>query len=161
MSELDEQIALASKLPLLDAAYGLWRFAENPFRRSGDDAFDYQSPPSRGTVDVSTPASFAENAPKVFRRAIETIKFREENAHQGPAFHWLKRAHPDTGDGELQQAIRIAVKFDKDCARFFTYSNKGNYHDVEAAIQLASRENPGFTEPTLKSAHQYLAYMMR
>jgi hypothetical protein len=135
LTEVTEfQIALASKLPLLDAAYSLWRHATSPSPSGGWSH----------TIDTSDYVAFANTFP---------------NAHVGQvgrALHWLKRAHPDTDDNALQNAVRAAVKFDQDCRRFFAYNSKDYIEDVTVAVNLASKENPGFTEPTLTSAHTRL-----
>jgi hypothetical protein len=160
MTELEHEISLASKLPLLDAAYSLWRYTKSPSRPK-DDAFGFRDGGSPGAIDSSSLESYTKTLSKAFRSAIAAITFREANAHLGPAFHWLKRAHPDADDGALQNAIRASVKFDQDCVRFFAYNSKDYIEDVVAAINRASSNNPGFTEPTLQSARSHLSREMR
>jgi hypothetical protein len=160
LTELDKLIATASTLPLLDAAYTLWLYSNDPWLTK-DDAWDFQGGSSTETIDHSSPAAHVETLRKVIRQSIAAIRFRETNAHLGPPFYWLKSAHPDADDSVLQNAIRAAIKFDQDCVRFFAYNSKNYIEDVETAVNRASDESPGFTEPTLKRAHSRLCWAMR
>jgi hypothetical protein len=134
LTELDKLIATASTLPLLDAAYTLWLYSNDPWLTK-DDAWDFQGGSSTETIDHSSPAAHVETLRKVIRQSIAAIRFRETNAHLGPPFYWLKSAHP--------------------------YNSKNYIEDVETAVNRASDESPGFTEPTLKRAHSRLCWAMR
>jgi hypothetical protein len=87
------------------------------------------------------------------RRMVESDY---NNAHRGPTFDKLKRAHPSTFDHELQQAIKLAVKFDRDCMRYFSYSANGGID-----VDLARKENPDFLDSTYGLARSLLRTMMR
>ena len=61
----------------------------------------------------------------------------------------------------MKAAIRVAVKLDQDCSKYFSYQSPHYIDDVKRAIEMAKKENPGFLESTYKLADFYLATEMR
>jgi hypothetical protein len=152
MAESERFIERASQLPLNDAAYYLWAWRYEINRHE-------KVPPPRG-YDLLIPTVDGS-----FRRAVDVrrlVEFDYNNAHRGPTFDKLKRAHPGTDDHELQRAIKLAVKFDRDCMRYFSYSvNGGIDDDVQRAMDLARKENPDFLDSTYDRARSLLRTMMK
>jgi hypothetical protein len=110
MSEIDLAIDSASKLPLLDAAYALWRM------KGQLDRVDPQQEVTRPqAVDLKDERALG----KVVRAAIANVLRERNTAPEGPTFGRLKRAHPGVNDEDLQRAIKAAVKLEGDCTRFF------------------------------------------
>src|SRR5215468_9012058 len=98
-AEISNIIADAAPLPLLDAAYALWR------RRYRLDTLEGR--PTAEEVRINrtlTPEQFS-------------AKYRRDRDHaqDGAAFNHLKRAHPRADDGAIKQAIITAVKFEDAC----------------------------------------------
>jgi hypothetical protein len=85
----------------------------------------------------------------------------QTNAHTGPTFDRLRRAHPHATDQDLQNAIKAAVRFDNDCSRFFSYSDAGLPADATLAVRKARLENPDFDDATYNSAIHVLCHWMR
>lgn len=148
MTDLIEQ---ASVLPTNDAAYLLWQQRYRLNRLEGDQS------PKKPTDDLGTKEGFA----RTVRRAFASVTFERDNAQDGPTFRRLKQAHPNVGDESLRQAIKLAVKFDTDCTRYFSYSDGGLFADAKQAVERARADNPGFTEVTYRLAVQKLCEAMR
>jgi hypothetical protein len=152
VAECNPFIERASQLPLNDAAYYLWRWRQEINR-------DKKVPPPPG-YDLLIPTVDGS-----FRRAVDVwglVEFDYNNAHRGPTFDRLKRAHPGTDDHELQRAIKLAVKFYRDCMRHFSYSADNDISDdVKKAMDLARKENPDFLDSTYDQARSLLRFMMR
>jgi hypothetical protein len=152
MAEINTFIERASQLPLNDAAYYLWRSRQEIDR-------DEKIPPPPA-YDLLMPIVDGS-----FRRAVDVsrlVEFDYDNAHRGPTFDRLKRAHPGTDDHELQRAIKLAVKFYRDCMRHFSYSADNDISDdVNKAMDLARKENPDFLDSTYDQARSLLRFMMR
>ena len=145
MSEIDCAIDDASKLPLFDAAYALWRMNGQLDRVDPEQKAIHPQP-----VDLKDERAFG----KAVRAAIANVLHERNTAHEGPTFGRLKRAHPAATDEDLKGAIKAAVKLDGDCGRFFSY-------DFTRDIDLAKKANPGFQEQTYESAWHHTAVMMR
>jgi hypothetical protein len=97
---------------------------------------------------------------RAVRAAIAKVSFDVVNAHDGPTFERLKRAHPHASDDEVRKAIKSAVKLDQDCQRFFSYgSNYGE--DLRSAVEAARKANPGFQDETYRRAELRLGFLMR
>jgi hypothetical protein len=153
MSELEEAIAKASRLPLLDAAFLLW---------DQRDRIDSEIQRAR----PETPPAVNLGDPEVFKRVVQSAiaKVRQDYAaaSDGPTFTRLKAAHPNAAPEDIRDAIRRAVKLDRDCTRLFSYKYSRHYYScVEHAVQLARRENPGFQDSTYGRAASSLAWAMR
>ena len=152
MSELDRAIDDASKLPLFDAAYALWRMKGQ---------LDRVDPQQEATQPQPVDLKDKRALGRVVRAAIANVLHERNTAHEGSTFGRLKRAHPEAKDEDLMRAIKAAVKLDGDCTRFFSYKEPSYLDDVRRAIELAKKENPGFQEQTYESASYHLAVMMR
>jgi hypothetical protein len=152
MSEIDRGIDDASKLPLFDAAYALWRMKGQLDRVDPQQEATHPQP-----VDLKDERAWG----RVVRAAIANVLHEHNTAHEGPTFGRLKRAHPEAKDEDLKRAIKAAVKLDGDCTRFFSYKESRYLDDVTRAVNLAKKENPGFQEQTYESASHHLAVMMR
>jgi hypothetical protein len=141
MAEINAFIERASRLPLNDAAYYLWRWRHERYWRQEINRDEKVPPPP--VYDLLIPTVDSS-----FRRAIDVrrmVEFDYDNAHRGPTFERLKRAHPGTDDHELQRAIELAVRFYRDCMRYFSYSADNDIgDDVKKAMDLARKENPNF-----------------
>lgn len=143
-AEVAEIIAEAAPLPLLDAAYALWR------RRYRLDSLEGRPTPEEVEINrAMTPEQF-------------TIQYRWErdHAHEGPAFNHLKRAHRRADDDAIRQAIITTVKFEDACFRNFEAAGD----DVEYwqrclnAVARARKDFPGFHEDTYRAAANDVAY---
>jgi hypothetical protein len=141
MAEINAFIERASRLPLNDAAYYLWRWRHERYWRQEINRDEKVPPPP--VYDLLIPTVDSS-----FRRAIDVrrmVEFDYDNAHRGPTFERLKRAHPGTDNHELQRAIKLAVRFYRDCMRYFSYSADNDIgDDVKKAMDLARKENPNF-----------------
>jgi sugar phosphate isomerase/epimerase len=152
MSDIDQIIEGASRLPLNDAAYELW------MRKWQLDRLEptYRPTQPQG-VDLKNPKLFQ----RVVRNAFAKVLHEREIAPDGPTFDRLKRAHPEASDDDLRRAIKAAVKFDTDCVKNFSYSSPNYFDDVTRAVDLAKSENPGFQDRTYEFAQMKLAEAMR
>jgi hypothetical protein len=152
MSELDQIIEHASRLPVYDAAYEIWA------KRQELDRLEQTSPsPKLQRVNLRDP----EFIKRVIRDAYANVQHQMRTAHDGPTFERLKRAHPETSDDELKRAVKAAVKLEQDCLRNFSSQGPTYSDDVTRAIDLAKRDNPGFQEKTYESAWYMLMTAMR
>ena len=79
-------------------------------------------------------------------------RWDRDHAHDGPAFHQLKRAHPRADDGAIRQAIITAVKFEDACFRHFEHTTAEYWKRCVHAVALARKEYPGFLEDTYEQA---------
>jgi hypothetical protein len=152
MSETDRAINDASKLPLFDAAYTLWRMKGQLDRVDPQQEATHPQP-----VDLKDERALG----RVVRAAITNVLHEHNTAYEGPTFERLKRAHPGVNDEDLQRAIKAAVKLEGDCARFFSSRSSNYFDDVSRAAEQAKKENPGFQERTYEEASWDLARMMR
>jgi len=152
MSEIDRAIDDASKLPLFDAAYALWRMKGQLDRVDPQQEATHPQP-----VDLKDERALG----RVVRAAIANVLHERNTAHEGPTFGRLKRAHPEAKDEDLKRAIQAAVKLEGDCTRFFSSTGPRYVDDVNRAVDLAKQENPGFQEQTYEQASYDLARAMR
>jgi hypothetical protein len=141
-AEVADIIAKAAPLPLLDAAYALWR------RRHRLDTLEGR--PTAEEVRINRTLS-----PEQF-----TIKYRwdRDHADEGPAFNHVKRAHPRADDGAIRQAIITAVKFEDACFRYFEESGADYWQRCLHAVARARKDYPGFLESTCRQAANDVAY---
>ena len=152
MSEIDQIIEDASRLPVFDAAYELL------VKRQQLDRLEQTAPsPRLQHANLSDP-EFIKSA---MRDAYARVQHQMRTAHDGPTFERLKRAHPETNDDDLKRAVKAAVKLEQDCVRYFSYEDSNYSNDVTRAIELAKRDNPGFQERTYESARYMLMIAMR
>lgn len=121
----------ASKLPINDAAYYLWRSRFILSRR--------ENPQPKKSDELDT----AEGMGRAIRRAIAKVHFDRDNAEYGPTFDRLKRAHPNERDDDLRHAVGLAVKLDTE-----SYKNFLQCRDVAKAVEQARLDNPGFLQST-------------
>ena len=90
--EIGAIIARAAKLPLLDAAYELWR------QRYRFDTIEGR--PTAEEIRINrtlTPEQFSAKR-----------RYERDHAHEGPMFGYVKRAHPNADDQAIRQAIITA-----------------------------------------------------
>lgn len=142
IAEVAAIIAEAAPLPLPDAAYALWRARYRLDRLEGR--------PTAEEVRINrtlTPEQF-------------TARYRRDRdeAHNGPAFIHLKRAHPGADDGAIRQAIITAVKFEGACFRHFEETDAEYWRRCVHAVALARKDYPGFLESTYQQAANDVAY---
>ena len=140
MSELDRAIGDASKLPLFDAAYALWRMKGQ---------LDRVDPQQEATHPQPVDLKDEQTLGKVVRAAIANVLHERNTAHEGPTFGRLKRAHPDATDEDLTRAIKAAVKLDGDCTRFFSYKSRTISTPSRGPWNSRRRRTPAFrSKPT-------------
>lgn len=141
-TEVADIIAEAAPLPLLDAAYALWR------RRYRLDALEGRPTAEELRINLTlTPVQF-------------TIKYRwdRDHAHEGPVFNHVKRAHPRATDGAIRQAIVTAVKFEDACFKNFEDTGADYWQRCLHAVARARKDYPGFLETTYRQAANDVAY---
>jgi hypothetical protein len=147
MTRLDEILAAASKLPLRDAAFELWRQKSRL-----DQEESALIPPEKRPPFVPVPR---EEFPAWY-------KYQRDHAQDGPTFDRLKRAHPQADDVEAKLAIIAAVRFDDACFQYFTVDSTDYWDRVVRAVALAQRqEKPGYLESTYDAACNHVAYYMK
>ena len=145
---VDDLIAEAAGLPLLDAAYAIWR------QKITFERLEGRTWPRK---DMSTP----EAREKSMRESTAQIKYEHDFAQDGPTFDRLKRAHPRVSDAEAKQAIMAAVKFNDDCFKYFSYGVNDYLENVPRAVARAARNHPGYLETTYRDAENWVAYNMK
>ncbi|MEZ2141342.1 hypothetical protein AAE026_03370 [Bradyrhizobium sp. DN5] len=142
--QIAEFVASASKQPLLDAAFELWRWR---FRLNS-----IEGRPTAEEVRINrtlTPQQMAEQ-----------YRYERDHAHEGPMFGYLKRAHPHADDDAIRQAIITAVKFEGAAEAYFKWD--GDFWAcVVRAVAQAATEYPDFLETTYRDARNNLAYYMK
>jgi len=152
MSQLDDAIARAAQLPLLDAAYGLWKEKWT---------LDRVERPPRPAPQAGANLRDPDVIKRLVSQAFVQVSHERATAHEGPTFDRLKRAHPDAADDDLRTAIKAAVKLEGDCLRHFTSTGANYFQDVRHAVALARQDNPGFRQETYRQAEHDLAVTMR
>jgi hypothetical protein len=146
---VDKLIAEAAALPLLDAAYAIWR------QKITFERLEGRMWPKR---DLSTPEAVEKSMAEINAQ----LKYEHDFAQAGPTFDRLKRAHPNATDDQLKQAIVAAVKFDDDCFRYFTYGRAEDFGDMcTRAVERAAQANPAYLETTYRDARNHVAYCMK
>jgi hypothetical protein len=141
-AEVAEIIARAAPLPLLDAAYELWR------RRYRLDSLEGR--PTAEEIEINramTPEQFSVQ-----------YRWERDHAQDGPSFTHLKRAHRHADDSAIKQAIITAVKFESACFRYFEAGDGEYWQRCLNAVALARREFPAFREDTYRAAANDVAY---
>jgi len=141
-NEIARIVADAAPLPLLDAAYALWR------RRYRLDRLDGR--PTAEEIRIN----------RTLTPEQMTAKYRRdrEHAHEGPTSGYLKRAHPGADDTAIRQAIVTAVKFEGACFRHFEATTAEYWQRCLHAVALARKDYPGFLEDTYQQAANDVAY---
>jgi len=142
----------AARMPLLDAAYALWR------ARRRLDAQDGPRNPRR-SLRQAKPGSKAFTIS--IQEAIQAARDERVNADSGPTFHRLKSAHPEAPDATLQEAVKAAVKLETDCTRHYSPDGSNYSETIGEAVRLARVQNPGFSEATYKALLDDMALAMR
>lgn len=138
----------ASKFPPLDAAYTLW------IQRSQLDRAEGIVPPPSGTpADLQDPAKFELAVTEAFL----TVGLERTYAHEGPTFMRMRNVFPDLDKETLQNAIKAAIKLERDCMLSYDVAGQNPFR----AIEMVKGANPGFLEETYKSAGYNLAKDMR
>jgi hypothetical protein len=136
-NEIADIIADAAPLPLLDAAYALWR------RRCRLDTLEGR--PTAEEVRINrtlTPEQFSAK-----------YRWDRHHARDGPAFSHLKRAHPRADDGAIKQAIMTAVKFEDACFKNFEQAPANTGNAVNTPWHAHAGIFPAFTK-TLPAGRQ-------
>jgi hypothetical protein len=146
MTDAETIITEAAQLPLIDAAFLLWR--------------------QRPRLDtIEGPAMTAEEIRIARARSPEEImakiKYDRDHAPDGPTFGRLKRAHPKARDEDVKQAISAAVKFDEDCFKYFVNDSTDYWQRVVRAVAQAARKHPDYLERTYDAARNHVAYYMK
>ena len=145
VDEIAGIIADAAPLPLVDAAYALWR------RRYRLDTLEGR--PTAEEIRINRTLTPEQMAAK-YRRD-------RDHAYEGPTFGHLKRAHPRSDDGAIRQAIVTAVKFEGACFRHFEATTAEYWQRCVHAVALARRDYPGFLEGTYQQAVNDVAYFYK
>ncbi|MBR0990386.1 hypothetical protein JQ580_06605 [Bradyrhizobium japonicum] len=137
-------VASASKQPLLDAAFELWRCR---FRLDS-----IEGRPTADEVRINRALNPQQLAVK--------YRYDRDHAHEGPMFGYVKRAHPDADDEAIRRAIITAVKFEAATEAHFKWD--GDFWEcVVRAVAQAAAEYPDFLETTYRDARNNLAYYMK
>jgi hypothetical protein len=145
----DDLIAEAAALPLMDAAYAVWRQRMR---------YEQLEPWRWVRRDYSTP----EAAKKSTSEAQAQTRYEHDFAQDASTFERLKQAHPDAEDADLKQAIVAAVKFDDDCFRYFSYGRAEDYWEMcIRAVARAAQDHPFYQEATYRDARNWIAYNMK
>jgi hypothetical protein len=144
-AEIAAIIAEATPLPLRDAAYAIWR------RRYRLDSLE-------GRPTAEQVLAFRVMSPP---EQAATMRHDRDFAHDGPAFGYLKSAHPRASDDEIKQAIIAAVRFEDACFTYFAQDSTDYWQRCVRAVALAAKENPGFLESTYQLARNDVAYYMK
>jgi hypothetical protein len=142
MTEVEEIIAEASRLPLKDAAYALWR------RR-------YRLNTLEGRPTDEDAQAYRAMSPQ---EQAAAMRHDRDFAQDGPAFGHLKAAHPRIADAEIKQAIVSAVKFEDACSKYFVDDSTDYWQRCVNAVAQAEQENPGYLESTYRQARNDVAY---
>ena len=141
-AEVDGIIAGAVPLPLLDAAYALWR------QRYRLDMLEGRPTDEEVRINRTlTPEQFAAK-----------YRWDRDHAQDGPAFGHLKRAHPGADDAAIRQAIITAVKFEDACFRYFEQTTAEYWQRCVHAVASARNDYPGFLDDTYQRAANDVAY---
>jgi hypothetical protein len=142
-TEIAAIIADAAPLPLLDAAYSLWRRRYRLNRLEGR--------PTDEEVRIHrtlTPDQWTAQ-----------YRYERDHAQDGPAFGHMKRAHPRADDTAIKQAIITAVRFEDACFRHFEQTTTAEYWQrCVHAVALARKDYPGFLDSTYRQAANDVAY---
>jgi hypothetical protein len=141
-AEVAKIIAEAAPLPLLDAAYALWRW------RYRLDTLEGR--PTAEDVEINRAMTSEQFAVK--------YRWERDHAQDGPAFNHLKRAHRRADDGAIKQAIITAVKFESACFGYFEAGDGEYWQRCLNAVALARKEFPDFREDTYHGAANDVAY---
>jgi hypothetical protein len=145
-AEIAEIIAEGAGLPLLDAAYAIWR------RRYRLNTLEGR--PTAEQVRAFRAMSPAEQA--------ANMRHDRDFAQDGPAFAHLKSAQPRASDAEIKLAIITAVRFEDACFKYFAQDNVTDYWDrCGRAVARAAKEHPGYLESTVQQARNDVAYYMK
>jgi len=142
IAEVADIIADAAPLPLLDAAYALWR------RRYRLGTLEGR--PTAEEIRINR-ALTAEQFAEKYRR-------NRDHAQDGPSFNHLKRAHRRADDKAVKQAIVTAVKFEDACFRNFERGAGEYWQRCEHAVARARKDFPSFLEDTYRQAANDVAY---
>ena len=141
-TEIAGIIADAAPLPLLDAAYALWR------QRYRLDTLEGR--PTAEEIRINrtlTPEQFSAKH-----------RHDRDHAQDGPAFNHLKCAHPRADDRAIKGAIVTAVKFEDACFRHFEQGTAEYWQRCAHAVALARKDYPDFRESTYLQAASDVAY---
>ena len=144
-AEIAAIIAEAALLPLLDAAYAVWR------RRYRLDTL--QGRPRAEQVRAFRAMSPSEQA--------ANMRHDRDYAQDGPAFTHLKSAHPRASDDEIKRAIIAAVRFEDACFKYFVQDGTDYWERCVRAVALAAKQSPGYLESTCQLARNAVAYYMK
>ena len=141
-TEVADIIADAAPLPLLDAAYALWR---RSYRLGA-----LEGRPTAEEIRINRTLTPEQMAAR--------YRYERDHAHEGPAFNHVKRAHPRADDGAIKQAIITAVRFEDACFRYFEQGAGEYWQRCVHAVALARKDFPGFLEDTYRQAANDVAY---
>lgn len=143
-SEVADIIADAAPLPLLDAAYALWR------RRYRLNTLEGRPTAEEVLINrAMTPEQMGAQ-----------YRYDRDHAQDGPAFKQLKRAHPHADDAAIRQAIITTVRFEDACFKYFeaTAAAADYWQRCLLAVARARKSYPGFLEDTYRAAANDVAY---
>jgi len=81
-------------------------------------------------------------------------------AREGSTFRRLRTAYSQIGDQDLEHALAAAAKFARDCEQNISWHGGVDPASMVATIvDLARRDNPGFTDFTIAEAMRHVARM--
>ena len=138
----------AATRPVRDAAYLLFR-EQSWFNRLEEDA------------EGPYPDEAALEAARARSRERARFILDTANTHSGQTFTRLKQAHPHAADDDLKAAIKLAVKFDRDCFDHYPRERGDNWDKARRAVAAAARLNPATSSRTLHDAANRVAYYMK
>lgn len=141
-AEIAAIVAEGADLPLLDAAYALWR------SRYRLDSLEGR--PTEEQVRAFRAMSPAEQA--------AAMRHDRDIAQDGPTFTHLKSAQPHASDAEIKQAIITAVRFEDACFKYFVVDNTDYWDRCVRAVARAAKESPLYLESTYQQARNDVAY---
>jgi hypothetical protein len=80
---------------------------------------------------------------------------------RGPAFGYLKSAHPRASDAEIKHAIIAVVRFEDACFKYFVQDSTDYRERCVRAVARAAKESPFYLESTYRQARNDVAYYIK
>jgi hypothetical protein len=143
-NKIAKVIAEAAKLPLMDAAFLLWR------QQIWLDTLE-----GRPTAE-----EIAINRALTPEQWMTKYRYQRAHAYEGPMLGHLTRAHPHADEKDIRHAIIAAVAFDDDCFKYFD-QNGDFWGRCVRAVALAAKNHPGYLDTTYRDACNHVAYHMK
>jgi hypothetical protein len=89
------------------------------------------------------------------------MRHDRDYAHEGPAFGYLKSAHPRASDAGIKHAIIAVVRFEDACFKYFVQDSTDYRERCVRAVARAAKESPFYLESTYRQARNDVAYYIK